>query len=206
MTRARILVMDDDPLFRSLLAATLRKDYLVSVAADGTEGYSKAVEHLPDLAVIDLQMPVCDGLSVLKAFRAHAGLRQVPIIILTGDNSKESVLAAIQLGVSEYVIKSSFSKPDFVAKVARLLANRPKVTHSTPAEPIRHADPHHAPTHAARPIAAAPTSKVAAAPPTVSVPASTVPAAAHAVATAPAVATANSPSDQNLQSILDNWE
>lgn len=196
MTRARILVMDDDPLFRSLLAATLRKDYLVSVAADGTEGYSKAVEHLPDLAVIDLQMPVCDGLSVLKAFRANPSLRHVPIIILTGDNSKESVLAAIQLGINDYVIKTTFSKPDFAAKVSRLLASRNKTAFAVSAEPPRAVEP----MAATRPSAPPPAPRIARAAPaaTLSAPVVAPPAPVDTATTAG--------SDQNLQSILDNWE
>ena len=121
MTRARILVMDDDPLFRSLLTATLRKEYLVSVAADGAEGYAKALEHAPDLAVVDLQMPVRDGLAVLKMFRAHPALRNVPVVMLTGDSTKGSVVTAIQHGVNDYVIKTSFNKAEFLQKIARLL-------------------------------------------------------------------------------------
>lgn len=121
MTRARVLVMDDDPLFRSLLAATLRKDYLVSVAADGAEGVAKALEHVPDLAVVDLQMPVRDGLAVLKAFRSHPALRDVPVVMLTGDNSKGSVVTAIQHGVNDYVIKTNFNKLEFLQKISRQL-------------------------------------------------------------------------------------
>ena len=124
MTRARILVMDDDPLFRSLLAATLRKDYLVSVAADGAEGFAKAVEHVPDLAVVDLQMPVRDGLAVLKMFRAHPALRSVPVVMLTGDNSKSSVVTAIQHGVNDYIIKTSFNKLEFLQKISQQLQTK----------------------------------------------------------------------------------
>ena len=56
MNRARVLVIDDDPLFRSLITSILRRDFLVSVAADGSEGYYKAIEHPPQLAIIDVQM------------------------------------------------------------------------------------------------------------------------------------------------------
>ena len=182
MTRPRILVMDDDPLFRSLLAATLRKDYLVSVAADGTEGYSKAVEHVPDLAVIDLQMPVCDGLTVLKAFKANSSLRHVPVMILTSDSSKESVVAAIHLGISDYVIKSSFNKDELASKVARLLSGRSKSV--VPADSNR--------TPETAPAAFPPPAPAAA----------TVPPAPKLAAQA-AVPATSSPS---LQSILDNWE
>lgn len=132
MTRARVLVMDDDPLFRSLLAATLRKEYLVSVAIDGADGYAKAVEHAPDLAVVDLQMPVCDGLGVLRLFRAHPTLCSVPVVMLTGDNSKGSVVTAIQHGVNDYIIKTSFNRQDFLQKISRLLPKGQQAIVATP--------------------------------------------------------------------------
>ena len=65
-SRSRILVIDDDPMFRSLLVSLLRKDYLVSVAADGESGFAKAREHRPDLVIIDHQMPGWNGVKTLK--------------------------------------------------------------------------------------------------------------------------------------------
>ena len=68
LKRARILVIDDDPLFRSLIVSLLRKQYYVSVASNGSEGFYKALEQPPELAIIDVQMPVWDGLKTLRAF------------------------------------------------------------------------------------------------------------------------------------------
>ena len=121
MSRCRILLIDDDPLFRSLIMAILRKDYMVSVASNGLEGFQKALEHPPDLAVIDVQMPVWDGLKTLKGFRIHPTLKNVPVMMLTSDANKETVVAAIQGGAQGYILKSSFMKDDFLKKVHRLL-------------------------------------------------------------------------------------
>ena len=121
-SRPRILVIDDDPLFRSLLVSLLRRDYVVSVASDGAEGFYKALEHPPAVAVIDVQMPGWDGLKTLKAFRAHPVLRDVRTIILTGDASRGTVLAAIQGGAHDYVVKTSFSHGEFCRKLSRLFA------------------------------------------------------------------------------------
>lgn len=121
MSRARVLVIDDDPLFRSLLTSMLRKDYLVSVACDGAEGYYKALEHPPRLAIVDIQMPGWDGLKTLKAFRNHHLLAQVPVMMLTSDSSRQTVMAAIQGGARDYVIKTTLSRDDFLQKVTRQL-------------------------------------------------------------------------------------
>jgi DNA-binding NarL/FixJ family response regulator len=117
--RPRVLVIDDDPLFRSLIMSLLRKDYLVAVASDGAEGYFKAAEHPPDIVLIDVQMPGWDGIKTLKHFRAHPSLSKVSLVMLTSDSSRETVMAAIQAGAHDYIVKTSFSKEDLFNKLAR---------------------------------------------------------------------------------------
>jgi two-component system OmpR family response regulator len=146
--RKRILVIDDDPLFRSLIVALLRKDYFVAVASDGAEGFYKALEHTPDLAVVDVQMPGWDGLKTLKNFRSHPALENTPVVMLTSDASKETVLAAINGGADDYVIKTSFSKAEFLQKLERHLPPDPPAE-AAPAEGQNEAAlPHAAGPHA----------------------------------------------------------
>ncbi|WP_417378510.1 response regulator [Gimesia sp.] len=118
-TNTRVLVIDDDPLFRNLMVSFLRREYFVSVASDGSEGFHKALEYPPDIAIVDVQMAIWDGLQTLKAFRSHPTLSQTKIIMLTSDASKETVIAAIQGGANDYIIKTSFSKSEFLEKVRR---------------------------------------------------------------------------------------
>ena len=118
-SNARVLVIDDDPLFRNLMVSFLRREYIVSVASDGSEGFYKALEYPPDIAIVDVQMDVWDGLQTLKAFRTHPMLNQTKIIMLTSDASKETVVAAIQGGANDYIIKTSFSKMEFLDKVRK---------------------------------------------------------------------------------------
>jgi CheY-like chemotaxis protein len=120
-TPTRVLIIDDDPLIRTLLVSTLRKDCLVAVAAEGSEGFYKALELMPDVAVIDVNMPGWDGLKTLEAFRAHPGLKDVKVIMLTADASKQTVMAAIHGGAHDYLIKTNFSKADFYRKLNRLV-------------------------------------------------------------------------------------
>ena len=117
----RVLIIDDDPLIRTLLVSTLRKDCLVAVATEGSEGYLKALELKPDVAVIDVNMPGWDGLKTLETFRSHPELKNVKVIMLTADASKQTVIAAIHGGAHDYIIKTSFSKADFHRKLNRLV-------------------------------------------------------------------------------------
>jgi DNA-binding response OmpR family regulator len=121
MNRARVLIIDDDPLFRSLITSMLRRDFLVMVAADGSEGYYKALEHLPQVAIIDVQMPGWDGLRTVQAFRAHQALARVPVMMLTSDASRQTVVAAIQCGANDYVIKTTLSRDELLKKTRRLI-------------------------------------------------------------------------------------
>lgn len=134
MFRARVLVIDDDPSFRSLVTSMLRKDCFVSIASEGAEGYFKALEHPPELVVADIKLPGWDGLRTLKAFRAHQLLSNIPFVILTADASKETVLAAIHAGANDYVIKTSFAKLEFLSKIRKLLQN---TTENLVATPLR---------------------------------------------------------------------
>jgi len=121
--RARVLVIDDDPLFRSLLVTFLRHDYFVSVACEGSEGFYKALEHPPEIAIIDIQMPGWDGLKTLSAFRGHSALADVKIVILTSDASEETITSCIRGGADCYAIKTNFSKEDLRRKLDRLVPN-----------------------------------------------------------------------------------
>src|SRR5262245_27859120 len=116
MTRPHVIVIDDDPLFRSLLTAMLREEFQVSVAVDGAEGYYKALQQPPELAIIDVQMPGWNGLRTLKAFRANHALSRVPIMIITSDARAETLLEALQAGASDYVAKTTLSREDFLKK------------------------------------------------------------------------------------------
>ncbi|MCA9093354.1 MAG: response regulator [Planctomycetaceae bacterium] len=189
--RPRILIIDDDPLFRSLVVSVLRSDFVVAVASDGEEGYYKALEHVPDLAVVDVQMPGWDGLRTLKTFRSQPSLASVPVVMLTGDASKDTVLAAIQAGANDYVIKVSFSKEEFLGKLNRLL-------HPATAKPPVARTPGAVP---APPAATATTAPAAAAP------TATAPVASPAASVAePPPESMELDDEDKLAEVLDGWE
>ena len=124
MSQPRILVIDDDPLFRSLLVSVLKGDYVVEAFKDGAEGFYHAAENPPDAAIIDVNMPGWDGLRTLRAFREHHLTADCPVMMLTGDPSRETVVRSINSGADEYVVKSAFCRREFVAKLATMLNAR----------------------------------------------------------------------------------
>ena len=188
----RVLVIDDDPLFRSLVVSLLHKECAVAVAADGSDGFYQALEQPPDVALIDVQMPGWDGLKTLKAFRGHPALANVKTMMLTSDASKETVVAAIQAGANDYVIKTTFSRHDFQQKLQRLLPDR----FAAPAEQADASVPGQpAPSATRTPQGTHVTQK------------RDETANSPAPATIPAGAPHALPSDESqLQELMDNWE
>jgi len=117
----KILIIDDDPLFRNLMVTMLRTEYMVSVASDGMDGFHKATEHPPDIAIVDIQMPGWDGLQTLREFRKHHALQDTMVLMLTADASRATVVAAIQEGANDYLIKTNFNKDELKEKINRLI-------------------------------------------------------------------------------------
>lgn len=101
--RTTILVVDDDPSVRSLLARTIGNEgYRVIEAANGVDALALAREHRPEAITLDVMMPKLDGWDVLKALKGDALLRNIPVIMVTILNERGM---AIPLGAADFVTK-----------------------------------------------------------------------------------------------------
>jgi CheY-like chemotaxis protein len=80
---ASILVADDEPTLRRLLRATFGPDHRVTEATDGAEALRRLLAERPDLAILDVAMPVVDGLAVCRAARAEPSLAGLGIVVLS---------------------------------------------------------------------------------------------------------------------------
>ncbi|MDZ4689588.1 MAG: response regulator [Planctomycetaceae bacterium] len=119
--RPRLLAIDDDPDYRKWLRHVLRSRFFVVDAADGPDGYSRALSSGPHIVLIDYQMEGWDGLFTLRKFRDDPQLKDLPIVMLTGDAQRETVLEAIQAGATSYVLKSTATKESLSNKLLTLL-------------------------------------------------------------------------------------
>lgn len=106
-----ILIVDDDPNSQRVLSYTLRKNgYDARIAANGENALSLLGESASDLVIVDMAMPVMDGLTLLRHMRADEHLRGVPVIILTGSGDDYDRLQAEQAGIQGFLSKPSSSK------------------------------------------------------------------------------------------------
>ena len=115
----RVLLVDDQPLIRSGFRALLDIEddiEVVAEAADGVEAVALAREHLPDVALVDIQMPVADGLEATRRIAADPTLGGVHVVILTNYGMDEYVLEALRAGAAGFLVKD-IQPEDFVHAV-----------------------------------------------------------------------------------------
>jgi DNA-binding NarL/FixJ family response regulator len=104
----RVLLVDDQPLLRSGFRALLDAEddiEVVAEAADGKQGLALAQQHLPDVALIDIQMPVMDGIEATRRIAADPALAGVHVVILTNYGLDEYVFNALRAGAAGFLVK-----------------------------------------------------------------------------------------------------
>ena len=121
-TRPLILIADDTEDVRSICAEYLAfLDYRVATAADGQEALEMAFAQRPDLVVMDLSMPVLDGLEATRRLKADARTRHIPVIALTAHAMRSSLEEALAAGFDAVVTKPCLPK-ELEAEIAKQLA------------------------------------------------------------------------------------
>ena len=107
MTRHRILIVEDSPTMRQLLVFALKRLQGVEVveAKDGMDGLRKVTSGHFDLALVDINMPVMDGLKLIHLIRDEESLAKMPIVVITTEGADEDRARALALGADEYLTK-----------------------------------------------------------------------------------------------------
>ncbi|TVT48606.1 response regulator transcription factor [Amycolatopsis rhizosphaerae] len=104
----RVLLVDDQPLIRSGFRAFLDAEddiEVVAEAGDGSEGLRLARQHLPDIALVDVQMPVVDGIETTRRIAADPALAGLHVVILTNYGLDEYVFQALRAGAAGFLVK-----------------------------------------------------------------------------------------------------
>jgi two-component system phosphate regulon response regulator PhoB len=106
MTRPRILIVEDERALTDVLSYNLeREGYETIVTHDGQEGLRKAQTLLPDLVILDLMLPVLNGLEVCRELRSSERTRQIQILMLTARAEETDQIVGFSLGADDYVTK-----------------------------------------------------------------------------------------------------
>lgn len=101
----KVLVIDDYKIIISLIEKLLGKEFEVFSAMNGKEGIKIAEELLPDLILLDIDMPYLSGFDVIKILKEKNSTKDIPVIFLTGRNKAEDIIKGLELGGVDYINK-----------------------------------------------------------------------------------------------------
>ena len=120
---SRILVAEDEPYILSMLEFRLKREgHEIIRAVDGGEALEFATTEKPDLVLLDVMMPVMDGLQVLRNIKSQEETKNIPVIMLTAKGQDKDIVTGIEAGAVDYVTKP-FSFAELLARVSRVLAS-----------------------------------------------------------------------------------
>jgi two-component system chemotaxis response regulator CheY len=107
MAKKRILIVEDSPTMRQLLVFSLRRLRGVEIveAQDGMDGLRKVSSDHFDIALVDINMSVMDGLKLIRLMRGEDALKDIPICVITTEGASDDRQRALALGANEYLTK-----------------------------------------------------------------------------------------------------
>jgi DNA-binding response OmpR family regulator len=120
----KILAVDDSITIRKLIRKAFR-EYNCDIleAPNGVEGLALVNKEKPQLIILDITMPVMDGVEMLSRLKNESELKKIPVIMLTAEGGKEHVTKVVRMGVQDYIVKP-FKQDELLErtqKVVRLL-------------------------------------------------------------------------------------
>jgi two-component system phosphate regulon response regulator PhoB len=124
MAQPRILIIEDDRALAEVLEYNLRQGgYETTVALDGKEGLNRAKLKPPDLVVLDLMLPIIDGLEICRRLRADPVTRNTLVLMLTAKSEETDQVAGFSVGTDDYVTKP-FSVKILLERIRALIRRR----------------------------------------------------------------------------------
>jgi DNA-binding response OmpR family regulator len=111
---------DSDSLVKLMTYKLQNEGYDITVFTNGENVYESVVEQKPDLVILDLMMPIKDGLTILKEIKSNPETSSIPVLMLTTNSEEEVILKALEAGANEYITKP-FSTAVLLAKIKKIL-------------------------------------------------------------------------------------
>lgn len=123
--RKKILTVDDSKTVRIIVRKAFKTtDCEILEAANGVEGLALAAKEMPDLILLDVTMPVMDGVEMLTKLKADPQLKGIPVMMLTAEGGRDNVLKIAKIGVRDYIVKP-FKEEVLLEKTGRIIELKP---------------------------------------------------------------------------------
>jgi CheY-like chemotaxis protein len=118
----KILAVEDDQFIRKMLVDKTNKEGYIGIGAeDGQKGLETALKEHPDLIILDILMPVMDGIEMLKKLREDEWGKGAKVIVMTNLTRDDKLAEAYDYGVSDYLVKANWDLDDVVEKMKSVL-------------------------------------------------------------------------------------
>ncbi len=125
--KTKILVIDDEPNIVQTLQDRLEmNEYSVRTAGNGREGLDKIEQDKPDVILLDVIMPVMDGLEMLEVMRKKPENQDISVIMLTARSQTQDIARANACGIDDYIVKP-FDLSELLEKIEGVVENRKAV-------------------------------------------------------------------------------
>ncbi|MCL6495136.1 MAG: response regulator [Ignavibacterium sp.] len=111
---------DSDSLVKLMTYKLQNEGYDITVFTNGENVYETVIAEKPDLVILDLMMPIKDGLTILKEIKSNPETSSIPVIMLTTNSEEDTILKALESGANEYITKP-FSTAVLLAKIKKIL-------------------------------------------------------------------------------------
>lgn len=124
MSTKKILVVEDDEDIMELISFNLKKEgYSVVKALTGEEALKQVQSASPDIVLLDVMLPEIDGLEVCRNLKSDSKTKNIPVIMVTAKGEESDVVAGLELGAEDYVVKP-FRPKELVARVRAVLRRK----------------------------------------------------------------------------------
>jgi CheY-like chemotaxis protein len=122
--KKKILIVEDETLQANAISEYLiGEGYEVKVANNGQEGLKTLENYTPNLILMDILMPIMDGIATLKEIKSDPKIKDIPVIVLTNLKTEETMAEAEKLGAAGYLFKINFKLEDLLKKVKEIVGN-----------------------------------------------------------------------------------
>ncbi len=116
-----LIIEDEDPILSALTTEFTKTNYNVLNAKDGKSGLDMAIQNIPDIILLDLGLPIMDGLSALRELRKTDVGKNIKVIVLSNSTDAQKLKEATELGAIDYIIKSDWELSEIINRVNREL-------------------------------------------------------------------------------------
>ncbi len=134
--RYKVLTVDDSKTVRIIVKKAFKSyDCEIIEAANGVEGLAAAAKEQPDVILLDITMPVMDGVEMLTKLKADPATKAIPVVMLTAEGGRDNVLKIAKIGIRDYIVKP-FKEDVLIEKIGRIIDLKPLSESPTKAKSI----------------------------------------------------------------------